>query len=389
VVELQRIARTFRAAWVLLALASTSAPRAHAQEGRSFALYDSPHCALRGDFADEVGRLVGPSRGAEAPIQIMVRLVDMRRGGISVVLRVGRLQGSTKRALHAATCAEANDAAVLLAALAIDPNVAPASREPLPEPGAFPDSAASVPPAVAPPTSAPLPTSAAPAAPGPNKPEPKESKLQKPAPEKPDAGARDGAVPDEASGEPGETAPAEARGPALFSSHPWLLRAAAAIDPTTLDGASFSALLELGTALKGVELAVGGSYGPATHLDRGASEAARIAITRAEANLRVGPRLGRGDLHYIPGAIARMGQFRAEPQGAEAGRAQRTISAELGVGLLAEWRLAGPIGLDVSAELALPIRRPVIVLDDDVRFRMPFLVGRLLLGVRFWSLFPR
>jgi hypothetical protein len=330
----------------------------------------------------------------------MVRFVDMRRGGISVVLRVGRLQGSTKRALHAATCAEANDAAVLLAALAIDPNVAPAAREPAPEPGAFPDSAATAPPAVAPPAQVPLPTSAVlpttgtPPAPEPEKPEPKESNPQKPEPEKPepekpDTDARNTALPEQDSGERRETAPAETRGPSPFSSHPWLARAAGALDPTTLDGPSFSALLELGTALRGVEFAVGGGYGPATHLDRAASVAARIAITRAEASLRVGRRLGRGDLRYIPGALARVGQFRAEPQGAEAGRAQRTVSAELGVGLLAEWRLAGPIGLDVSAELALPIRRPVIVLDDDVRFRMPFLVGRLVVGLRFWSLFPQ
>jgi len=329
---------------------------------------------------------VGPSRGSEDPIQIMVRLVDMRRGGISVVLRVGRVQSTTKRALRAATCAEANDAAVLLAALAIDPNVAPAAAEP--EPSAATESPAPVPPAATAPQATPAESAPKPP-PAPKRAEPDKPEPKRPAAGREDADPEDADAPDADSRKPAVAEPEDARNPSFLRGHPWLLRAAAAVDPVTLDGPGLSALLELGTTLKGVEVALGGSYSPATHLDRASPGAARIAITRAEASLRVGPRLGQGDLHYIPGASAHVGLFRAEPQGAEAGVPQRTPGAEVGLGLLAEWRVAGPLALDLGAELALPIRRPVIVLDDDVRFRMPFLVGRLLLGVRFWSSFPR
>jgi hypothetical protein len=316
-------------ALAVLAPALPAMPAA-AQATRNITLEPSPGCPGRASFADDVARLVGPIASAEEPDRLDVRLRDLP-GAVQVTLRVTRRGGAVAtRSLELPRCDEANDAAVLLAALAIDPNAKLPERPPEPAPTARPAAAA------------------------------------------PEA-------------EPAATGPSRL---AALMARPLFVRVAGLLDTGTLDDPAFGAAAELGGSAGRLELALGARYLPRHALDNLPGNA-EVHLTLGQATLRGGVRIPLGKVALIPGVSVGLGALRAASRNVEGATARRAFNGDVALGVLAEWAPTPHFALDLGADLALEWLRPRIALDGRAIYSVPAVAGRAAFGLRFWSVLPR
>jgi hypothetical protein len=360
------------------------APRtAHGEPSVRVALRGSSRCAARPGFEAEVQRLVGTRPASGAPEQIDVRLSDTR-GGVKVELRVARDGSHSHRALVLESCAAANDAAVLLAALSIDPTVK------LPEPPLEAPPAPSTegteagppgPPASDPPSGTPAPAAEV---------LPASSGVATSEGEPAEAGAAEAGAPEAAASlaPPPDSRPSLWGSSRRFVTFPTLVRVAGMLDPKQLDGPSGSLAAELGIGLAALEAALGARASLPHTLD-GLPAGADVSLSAFHATGRGGFRIVRGAFALIPCATLSLGMLRVGADAVRTPTVERAFIADVGVGAQGEWAFSRHFAVDLGAELVLPLRRPELVLDGARVFQLPAVAGRLALGLRFWTLLPQ
>jgi hypothetical protein len=349
----------------------------HGEQGMRVALRGSARCAARASFEADVERLVGTHPASGAPEQIDVRLSDTR-AGVKVELRVERGGNHSRRVLVLESCAAANDAAVLLAALSIDPTVK--LPEPAPEPTAPSPGPELAPEAPGPPAEPPTDAAVVPVT------ENAAGTLAVPTSE-----------PDSADPTPAEPAvslalpdprPRRWGSSQSFLTFPTLVRVAGALDPNQLDGPSGSLAAELGLGLAALEAALGARVSLPHALD-GLAAGADVSLSAFHATGRGGYRLVRGAFALIPSATLSLGMLRVDADAVQRPSVERVFIADVGVGAQGEWAFSRHFAVDLGAELVLPLRRPELVLDGAQVFALPAVAARIALGLRFWTLLPQ
>lgn len=350
---------------------------ARGEPGMRVALRGSARCAARPGFEADVERLVGTSPARGAPAQIDVRLADTRHG-VKVELRVERGGSRSRRSLVLESCAAANDAAVLLAALSIDPTVKlpePPAEAAVPSPG--PDAAPEPPSTPAPPALAPAPAPVTEIASGTRTPPTDEPAT--------DAGPAEPAV---STAPPPDARPRLLGSSGSFITFPTLVRVAGVLDPNQLDGPSGALAAELGLGLAALEAALGARVSFPHPLD-GLPAGADVSLSAFHATGRGGYRIVRGAFALIPAATLSLGMLRVDADAVQRPSVERAFIADVGVGAQGEWAFTRHFAVDLGAELVLPLRRPELVLDGAKVFSLPAVAGRISLGLRFWTLLPQ